>query len=61
MDKINASIKDCEAEVWRTTGSPAKFELMSSQRSQMCEQKVDVSNLFTKILAKAGNFISPET
>ena len=25
---INVSINDCDAEVWHTPGSPAKFELM---------------------------------
>ena len=27
-DQINVSINDCDAEVWHTPGSPAKFELM---------------------------------
>ena len=28
LSEINVSINDCDAEVWHTPGSPAKFELM---------------------------------
>ena len=56
IHEINVSINDCDAEVWHTPGSPAKFELMWAVSADKCvNQKGDVqASPFYKNTGKSG-------